>query len=405
MRVLCVLFVIAAMGCSGAETRMSPRVTTLEIVTDNAVPGDAGNCWGGHQCRIVRTQDGVFTAYTVAGEGYKSKEWRLAQRRDGSWPVLANGVAGREPVNLLASPDGTLHVIGWPRGEGTIWSGKPKDGKMDMQASPVPGVIRGDWPYGSAGIDREGNLCVLSSKGGKPAAFRWAFYRAKPGTWTTGTTPIDYRYCYTYVIPHSNGGLAIVSTRDVTWDMLGYQKPEGVTFDYVFNAFRYWDTSDVATAPQEKAFVEEKPTAEVRYVHCNAQSDAYLDTSGRMHVLYRVQGPSTGGQDERRHAVFAADGKMLHEETLPKEAGVFCRIFQDDRKNFWILGSAGLIYPLGPDGLTVGQPTKLDLQGHEVEYSGFALSVPRTGTLPGNFIDVVFPSGKGTQWIYCRILL
>ncbi len=85
----------------------------LEIVTDGAATGDGGNSWGGHQTRIVHTRDGVFTAYTVPGDGYTSREWRLAWRKeDGSWSVIAQGGAGREPVNLLASPDRTLNIIG-----------------------------------------------------------------------------------------------------------------------------------------------------------------------------------------------------------------------------------------------------------------------------------------------------
>jgi hypothetical protein len=66
----------------------------LEIVTDGAATGDGGNSWGGHQTRIVRTQDGVFTAFTVPGNGYTSREWRLAWRKeDGAWSVIAQGGA------------------------------------------------------------------------------------------------------------------------------------------------------------------------------------------------------------------------------------------------------------------------------------------------------------------------
>ena len=399
------LFVVLAMAWTGVNAWGEPRVTRLEIVSENTASDDCGNSWGGHQCRIVHTGEGIFTAYTVSGKGHLGKEWLLSERHNGVWRVLASGLAGREPVNLLAAPDGALHVIGWPEGQGTIWSGKPKDGKIEMQATPICGLGRGDWPYGSAGIDSEGNLCILSSEGDKPGTFRWAFYHAVLNTWTSGATPIDHRYCYTYVIPHSGGGMALVSTRDVKWASLGYQQPKG-SINFVFNAFRYWETSDVSKIPlEEMATVEEKPTEECPYVFCNAQNDAYRDTQGRMHILFRMYGPSTGRKHQLRHVIFSRDGKKLHEKEIPTEAGTFCRIFQDDRKLFWILGSEGQIYPLGPDGLSLGRPTKLDLQGHTVEYSGLGLSVPRTGTPLGQFIDAVFPSEKGREWIYCRILL
>ena len=94
---------------------------------------------GGNQIRIVRTQDGVFTAYIVEGGGEFSHEWRLTRRRpDGMWAVIAQGDAGAFPVSLLASPDGTLHIIGWSYGSGMIWSGQPKDGALTMRATTIP---------------------------------------------------------------------------------------------------------------------------------------------------------------------------------------------------------------------------------------------------------------------------
>jgi hypothetical protein len=399
------LLAVMALAYLGGSAFGEPRVTVCEAVSENCVVDDGGNAWGGHQCRIVRTQDGIFTVYTVAGYGYLGKQWRLAQRSANGWKVLAKGVAGREPAGLLAAPDGTLHVVGWPEGQCTIWSGKPMKGTIDMQPRSVPGAGNGHWPYGSAGMDSHGNLCILSSEGLKPGSFRWAFYHSGRGEWTTGMTPIDYRYCYTYVIPHSLGGLALVSTRGLLWGTLGYQQPQG-SMKYVCNAFRYWETSDITKVPlQVMATVEEKPTDECQYVFCNAQNDAYRDREGRMHILFRISGPSTGRKLQVHHVIFANDGKKLHEKELPREVGSLCRIFQDDRGFFWILGLSGQIYPLGLDGVTLGRPTKLDLQGHEVDPSGFSVSVPRTGTPAAPFIDTVFPSAKGTQWIYCRILL
>ena len=72
----------------------------VEVVTNAAVTGDGGNNWGGHQSRIVHTQDGVFTAYTVETGNALNRNWKLAQRNnDGTWVVVAEGISGREPVN------------------------------------------------------------------------------------------------------------------------------------------------------------------------------------------------------------------------------------------------------------------------------------------------------------------
>jgi len=126
-------------------TKPFARQTSIEVVTKNAA---VFNPKGGNPTRIVRTQDGVFTAYIVEHNGDFDHEWRLAKRQtDGTWAVIAQGDAGTFPVNLLASPDGTLHVIGWSNGIGMMWSGKPIDGKLVMTSTIIPNSIQGDYPY------------------------------------------------------------------------------------------------------------------------------------------------------------------------------------------------------------------------------------------------------------------
>jgi hypothetical protein len=386
----------------------TPTSSSLEIVTDKAATGDGGNSWGGHQTRIVRTLDGVFTAYTVDGSGDLDKKWMLAWRQeDGTWPVVAQGDAGREPVNLLASPDGTLHVIGWPNGIGTIWSGKLKGNQVIMTRDTIPGVAQGNWPYNSAGINENGDLCVLSSVGGESpgGAFLWSCFLQSQGRWIPQTSQLDYRYCYTYVFPLPHGQLSLVSTRDVRWGALGYNKPPG-EFDYVFNALGYWRTDDISKDPLKQVyFQEEKPTTQIQKVILNAQEDAYLDFAGIMHILYRIQGASTQGISMSRHVALSPSGDILNDIKLPSDLGDFARIFQDKKGRFYILGSSGLLYPAGNDGMTLGTPTKIDLMGYTVDYSGYGISVPRTGTPISNVLDVVFPSNYGKKWIYFQLPL
>lgn len=380
--------------------------TKIEVVTNNAATGDGGNIWGGHQTRIVHTKDGIFTAYTVEGGGYLNREWRLAKRQtDGKWAVIAEGESGREPVNLLASPDGTLNVIGWPNGLATIWSGKPENGTLEMTASRIPNQLNGNWPYNSAGIDTNGNLCVLSSEGGeKPGGrFYLSCYFPSQEKWVTKTSLLDYRFCYTYVFPGSDGQLSLVSTRDVRWEALGYKKPSSA-FDYVFNAFGFWRTDDFSKTPLKQVyFTEEKPTTNYPAPILNAQEDAYLDTKGQMHVIYHVQGESTHDAWISRHAIISPDGTLIHDVPLPEDAGDFSRIFQDHEEQFYLLGSSGMLYPMGLDGLQIDKPIKLNLEGNQVEYSGFGIAVPRTGTPLSNVINIVFPSGNESKWLYFQL--
>ena len=101
--------------------------------------------------------------------------------------------------------------------------------------------------------------------------------------------------------------------------------------------------------------------------------------------------------------VLGTVGKLLFDGPLPETAGYYSRIFQDQEGQFYLLNSSGLLYPMGPYGILTETPFKLDLGGYHVDPSGFGLSVPRTGTPLSNVMDVVFPSGNGTQWLYFRL--
>ncbi len=393
-----------AMPAPGAAPKIHQSIP--EVVANNAATGDGGNSWGGHQTRIVHTKDGVFTAYTVPGADDLHREWRLAHRQpDGTWAVVAQGVSGREPVNLLASPDGTLNVIGWPDGIATLWFGKPLNGVFNLIASPIPNQLNGNWPYNSAGTDSSGDICVLSSDGGEERVgwFYWACLLRSTGEWITGSSELDFRFCYTYVFPTPEGGLSVVSTRDVRWRALGLQQPAG-QFAYVFNAFGLWHTNSIATTQLARIyFAEEKPTAQYPAPRLNAQEDAYLDTKGRMHVIYSLQGASTQGKWVSRQAVIAPSGSVLHDVDLPGTAGQYSRIFQDHKGRFFLLGSSGLLYAMDQEGIHPNTTIALNLAGYQVEYSGFGVSAPRTGTPLSSVVDVVFPSEGGAKWIYFQL--
>jgi hypothetical protein len=398
-------------------TKPFARQTKIEVVTKNAA---AINPKGGQQSRIVHTQDGVFTAYIFEGNSETSGSWKLAQRQsDGTWAVIAQGESGGTNVNLLASPDGTLHIIGWSNGSGgfqngigTMYSGKPKNGTLVLTSTIIPNVAEGIYARPSAGADANGNLCINSgvSNGPDPlhkgaftgAGLRWAFYIPSQSRWVTQTNKLDYMYAYAYVFPGTNGQLSLVATRDCGWTELGYAQPPG-TNPWIFNAFRYWRTNDVSSETiQVLSSAEEIPTDQYPNPFLTIH-EAYLDTKDRMHIIYEKSGATTGGESQIRHRIVSASGSTLFDEKLPKAAGQFCRIFQDSQERFYLLGSSGLLYPMDQGGQSLGDPMKLDLEGHETMFSGYSLSVPRTGTPLSDIMDVGFPSDGGKSWFYFQL--
>ena len=93
----------------------------------------------------------------------------------------------------------------------------------------------------------------------------------------------------------------------------------------------------------------------------------------------------------------------MYDVRIPKKAGGYSRIFQDAQGDFYLLTSSGRLYRAGDNGVNLSKPIILDLGGYQVEYSGFGVSVPRTGTHLGNVLDVVFPSDNGAKWIYFQL--
>jgi hypothetical protein len=375
------------------------NLPVLEVITDNASISERANSWGGHQPRIVRTSDGVFTAFLVNENGIR--KWQLAHRQEaGTWKVIAEDETNTDPPLLLASPDGMLHVIAWPNGIGTMWSGKLEGNQITMVKDKIPGMPISNYPYFAAGIDNSGILCVLATQPDLPNDLQWACYLLEQSQWINKTTITDYAHRYTYMFPLKEGGLSFVSTRDEAWSVLGYVKPPDA-FIAVFNAIGYWHTTDIRQIPPQRLFMlEEKPTLEYPYPYLNAQKDAYLDTYGNLHILYLLQGESTNGVQIIRHTVLSPEGKVLADVQVPEEAGEFPRIFQDTKQRFWLLGSYGLLYPVGADGITLGNPILIIQDSHAVEYSGFFITVPRSGSPISDTIDVVFPTDNGKKWVY-----
>src|SRR5262249_54916636 len=93
-----------------------PVIDRFDLITSQAAAASDGSNWGASKLRVIRTSQNVFAVYIVDAEKSGEREWRLAQRRDQQWKVIAEGPSGREPVNLLRGPKDELYVISWPNG-------------------------------------------------------------------------------------------------------------------------------------------------------------------------------------------------------------------------------------------------------------------------------------------------
>lgn len=156
---------------------------------------------------------------------------------------------------------------------------------------------------------------------------------------------------------------------------------------------------------QELVFVEEVPTPEFPFVDCRAMNDVYLDTEGMLHILYTRQGKSTGGVFKRYHAIYKNDGTSLYDGELTVRKSRYCRIFQDKNLRYFILDDNGMIYRLDKKAKTQVDSVQINLKNYSVNFAGYGLTVPRTGSKLSNKMDIVFPSHDGRYYVYFQLKL
>ncbi len=377
-------------------------VQRVELVTSNAKTEDPGSNWGGHQTRIVRNQHGVFTAYTVPPtNNYPHTsafhaEWRLAKRTgENQWQEIAKGPSGREPVNILAALDGTVRLIAWPNKVPEMWT-ITHDGSIISRTTIPSTCTSADWPYCVAGINAQGDMAILANS---DSDYYYSYYSAEKDAWSKQTSSASsmLRHCYCYIFPGENGEVSMVGTRDVPWHTF-IPKMDG----YSFTAFGYFHTPNLDTQPSfDYIQIKESPTLDPKD-NCNAQEGNYIDTEGRLHVIYNYRDKYT--PERKRHMVFK-NGVILKDVLLPDGLGWFEADIIQNSKGQSFLITPKAIYPCTTeDGTELGKPVPIEL-GYKCEYSGMALSDPRSGVPLSDFVDCVFPSGNGAQVIYCRLAL
>jgi hypothetical protein len=311
-----------------------------------------------------------------------------------------------------------LFVVAWPGGLPRLWTVVRRSKVWQVSSEPVPGDwFKSDWPYGAAAISPRGDLYVLESnqrywdappRGGE---LRLSVRDRRSWRWTSSIKTTDYRYAYAWLLPDAVHKLAVVATRDVPWSMLGYRQPIG-TKDWAMNSVRAWRTGDALEGLGPSSLVrEETPTARYPNAYVSAaQPDVYRDSAGRLHVFYSFVGPSSRGIFGLRHAVLVG-GRVVADVALPSTLD-FAKIVEDSHGQLVVFGTkvgSDRLYvyrAASADGTRLDEPTTASLRGHGLEYAGFTVADPRSGTPRSDRVDVVYPSGRRRQvWVHFTLRL
>ncbi len=395
-----------------------PKLERLEQVTDQAFGQEDNyvpNSWGVHKNRIVRTSSGdIFTVYTSEGDGKGKRQWHLMHRSPTSsnWEEIKSGNAGSEPINILRGAHDEIHVFAWPNDNGVLDHFVSTDQGKSFKEDNIPGKwIRQDQGYAGSGTNAKGDIVIFQTGNDKPGVFVWSYYNPDTQKWQFHTSTIDYRYTYAFFLPGDNNDLTITAMRDVHRRELNYPSAPDGQLDYVFNAIKYFYMKDVTQQdPQlvQKVITEVQPKNDtdhdITYI-----VDTYIDTFGRVHVLYVNQ------YDGAHHAILA-NGQVIKDERQDIDYAVKMRITQDSKGHFYIIstsqdGKTLNVYPGtadDTDGTQLESPTKLDIsQFPGCEDYDFChlptFTVPRNGHPLSDTIDGTY--GNHGNEIYFRINL
>ena len=381
------------------------------------------NVWGGQQSRIVRQGDDLYVIYGTDNTLLDGDEayvlYRYSSARD-EWTYFYE-LHSYESPNLHAAANGKVYATYiHARGLG-ILEYDPAADTITLQDFGVywPAQHEKDhWAYMSTGISEGRYIWYLGCgniDGGhaRPGGFAIYKYDTITRTFDTGAQPrylVDFRHCYNYILDNRDGGITIAGERDIFWEVSEWDMPEGA-FGAIFDEINFWTYKDnnlsdihrVDKASQGKNCPV--PNAAINYA-----GDAYLDLSGYLHILYTLTAAEIGGRTELWHAVYK-EGTEIKKERLI-EGTYSVRFVEDTAGQLYLVAipydshTIWLFKANAQHELTLTKEILIEGDNsYGLQYAGMAATVPRTGSAPADFVDVLYPNADRTEWIYFRLQL
>jgi hypothetical protein len=381
----------------------------VEVAANNVSDGGATDYWGQHKSRIIRTStDDIFFTYKTSATDFAVMHRGPGTRR---WTQVYTGTAGYEPVNILEGANDSINVFFWPNDGTTLkWAHSADNGKT-FQTDTIPGAFPGGQGYSGAGANSQGVMTVFKTGDYQPGEFAWAVYNPSTNQWQFAVTLIDYRYTYAFFLPGENGDLSITAILDVPQTTIaGCGSDRNV---YIYTELKYYHIPDIFNPTQPTETVLKKEACHNPPIDSNTVdiivygTDSYLDTQGRIHVLY--VDTNNGGA----HHAIIQNGQVIKDVPVKVPDPYRDRIIQDTSGRFYLLGmhkgSSMLSIQSGTDSDTDGThlapPVSIDL-GSKYPMTGwgtFRIASPRTGTALANYLDGHYQSGNSI--IYFRVKL
>jgi hypothetical protein len=386
---------------------------------------------GGTQTRICRTSHGSYAAFLGKDAGGEVVI-HLVRIRDGRPERLASlptSLRGANGVQVVCDADQEVYVVA----PGTVYSdGKERavltayhvdrdTGATTEYRATVPfGSGRG-FGYGVTFLDLPRRaIYALYSGGDAPGYLAWVRFDLDARRWADEAVVAEmpFRHCYSYGFSDGAGGTLILSERDIKVETAGIA-PGDPGWDghanYVWDELRVFHFPDLKRpehrAVDVEAAVYDKPAGLYPNVQNNFGGDTFIDSKGRMHVLYRSTDNNRTNGSFNRQVVLDPSLRVVSNDLLPFQEGASMRMFQSKAGRHHI---AAIPYDqpariqawgaVDAEGLRYELMTERRLgEGVRPSYAGLVLSSPRDGSIQDDVVDALFPSGHDFHHFSIRL--
>ena len=405
--------------------------------------------WGGHQNRIVRTQNGVYMLVMVdvrsGSTGDPSlhpnnvRKFQILKIDASETTVLAEHEIAGQATSLVADKMGNLYVVCHDKTDAAqAGYGRPTIYKLSVGSNTLKQYFYdvdeaysdGATNYEAVSVDADGNILVLvpyvNHTYGE-SRFIWTKFDVTTNQWSVAQQiKLDRCFLYPYILPQANGTFNVVAEIGIPYSAIEVEAPDGYTF--LVNEMRMWNIpawNSSAGVTQNWTynipFTEEEGYSVVQNA---SMGDSYTDSMGYTHTIMcatRYLGMDTP-PSAMVYCVFDQNNELIS-ETTPFIGNFSCSFVEDSRGNLYLIkmesGSNRLeLYAIDESHTKILTDIPLLSQKLYTEngtplvqtYSGISIASPRGGSTIEDYVDIIIPampseSGQPTTWQYMRLSL
>ena len=394
---------------------------------------------GGGQTRMVYTKSGVYYSL-FTGENPDAPTIGIDLihiEEDGSARSVYHTEQPYNPsgpmVSVMADEAGTVWMYaGWGVGGSNgekfqfvfnMWKYDPATGKTEQYTKQQLYKTTKICTYGSGGYstcaidEQNGRIFAVVNCCDKPGYMEWSLFDMKTCEWSEmHAVKLDYRYCYTYILPDGRGGYHLFNQRDVVIESIKTDNGKNVGSaarslhscwydnNMLFDEYDYFHIPDPNVDEIDVQFAVEPAKYEVEKGmypdNRTNSSDIFMDSKGYLHFILEVSESIEVGH-RVMHYVYDVSGDAPVEIRCQKinfvpttKEPYFCRCYEDTEGNFYLVCVRTSSLPVEFEIWGAADPTA-ELGLLYAEYlrdsgaktpSGTAMASSRNGSIMGDIM-------------------